>query len=168
MPALSFSGTSSLGQFWDLILRRIKTQTCRQPRKRPIKEDDHLHLYWKQRVPKEKKVIHLICEATCIKTEQRKYSDFFDDDDFAKREGFRDAKELQEWFGDVTLYGDETYDVIHFDLIPEKQISIMISMLQDIVATYEREELLKRDRTYEYWKGYLKALQDVEKEVFTR
>lgn len=67
---------------------------------------------------KDRKPIHLIGNAVCVKVERLKYFEFFDDDRFAKRDGFKDAEELQEWFGDVLQYGDEEYDVIHFQLIP--------------------------------------------------
>jgi len=117
MPALSFSGTTSQGAFWQQILEGKKTQTCRQPRKRPIKQGDKLKLYWKQRVPKSKKPIHLIGVAVCVKVERLKYLEFFDDDKFARRDGFRDADEMHDWFGDVWLNGDMEYDVIHFRLI---------------------------------------------------
>ena len=83
---------------------------------RPIKEGDRLYLYWKMRVPKDKKPVHLIGEALCVKIERMRYGGFAFDDGFARRDGFRDHMELQEWFGDPREYGDEEYDVIHFKM----------------------------------------------------
>jgi len=117
MPAISFSGKTSRGDFWKLILDGDKTQTCRRPRKRPIKPDDSLILYWKQRVPASQKPIHKIAEGVCVSVVKRRYADFAFDDNFAKREGFRDAEEMQQWFGDPLEYGDEEYDVIEFDVL---------------------------------------------------
>ena len=98
-----------------------KTQTCRQPRKRPIKQGDKLKLYWKQRVSPDKKPIHLIGVAVCVKVERLKYVEFFDDNRFAWRDGFRDAYEMQEWFGNVLLYGEMEYDIIHFKLLEKSK-----------------------------------------------
>ena len=47
MPALSFS------VFKDKIVKGIKNQTIRPKRKNPIKVEDWLAIYWKQRSPKE-------------------------------------------------------------------------------------------------------------------
>jgi len=112
---ISFSGETSQGPFWKQILDRRKTQTCRKPRKkRPIKEGDVLYLYWKVRVPKVFKPIHLILKTTCVKVERKKkYSEFAFDDAFARRDGFRDSKELREWFGEDWEH-EEEYDVIHW------------------------------------------------------
>lgn len=116
MPAISFSGTTLRGPFWKLILQGEKTQTCRQPRKRPIKQGDKLKLYWKQRVPIKSKPIHLIGEATCISVKRMRYKEFAFDDEFARRDGFRDHYELQCWFGFPEKHGEEEYDVIEFKL----------------------------------------------------
>jgi len=58
MPALSFS------VFKDKILSGAKRQTIRSVRKHPVKENDTLYMYWKQRSPKEKEKLG---ESTCIK-----------------------------------------------------------------------------------------------------
>ena len=117
MPALSFSGVTSRGPLWKLILLREKTQTVREPRKRPIKKADKLILYWQQRrALAAKKPIHKIGEATCIMVVTMRYEDFAFDDKFARADGFRDAEEMQEWFGDPLEYANEKYDVIYFDL----------------------------------------------------
>ena len=114
---ISFSGETYEGQFWKQILEGRKTQTCRKPRKRPIKKGDKLYLYWKVRMRKTWKPIHFIGEALCTEVERRKYGDFALDDDFARRDGFHDALELQQWFGDPLESAEEEYDVIHFELI---------------------------------------------------
>ena len=116
MTCLSFSGETKRGPFYTQILRREKTQTCRAPRSRPIKAGDNLALYWKQRLPKDKKPIHLIGYAKCMSVEQRPYLSFAYDDEFARRDGFTDSTELREWFGDPSIYGREVYDVISFRL----------------------------------------------------
>jgi len=117
VPAISFSGVTVRGPFWQQILEGLKTLTCRKPRKRPIREGDILMLYWRQRVPKDKKPIHFIGYAKCVKIERKKYREFAFDDDFARRDGFLNSAELRRWFGDPRVYGDEEYDVIHFKLI---------------------------------------------------
>ena len=114
MPLLSFSGETYEGPFWKQILNGKKTQTCRKPRKRPIKSGDSLSLYWKVRIPNAKKEIHYIGKATCVKVERKKYREFAFDDKFALKDGFHDSRELREWFGDPVVYGDEEYDVITF------------------------------------------------------
>ncbi len=114
-PAISFSGETSRGPFWEQILEGRKTQTCRKPRVRPIHQNGWLRLYWKVRV-RGKKPIHFIGEALCVKVERMRYEDFAFDDGFAERDGFRDHQELQTWFGDPREYGAEEYDVIHFRL----------------------------------------------------
>ena len=116
MPLISFSGKSSQGSFYQQILDGKKTQTCRKPRKHPIKKGDILYLYWKCRVPKNKKPIHFIGEAVCIEVERQHYKDFAYLNYFAKCDGFRDHLELQEWFGDPISCGMEEYDVISFKL----------------------------------------------------
>ena len=45
------------------------------------------------------------------------------DDEFARRDGFRDSAELREWFGDPDIYGEEEYDVIHFKFIRQKVVN---------------------------------------------
>lgn len=116
MPGISFSGETSQGPFYRQILEGRKTQTCRKPLNRPIKEGDTLYLYWKMRMPADRKPIHKIGEAVCTKTSRMRYGDFAFNDDFARRDGFKDAEEMQEWFGDPLEFGDEEYDVIEFRL----------------------------------------------------
>lgn len=73
-------------------------------------------LYWKQRTPKDKKPIHKIAEAVCVDVERKRYVDFAFDDDFARKDGFSDAEEMQKWFSDPLEYADEEYDVIRFQI----------------------------------------------------
>lgn len=120
MPLISFSGESSLGPFWRLILDGRKTQTCRKPRIRPVKTGDKLRLYWKCRVPKCEKPIHFIGEAVCTGVTRMFYEDFAFNDDFARRDGFSDCFELQSWFGDPAVYGYERYDVICWGELKER------------------------------------------------
>ena len=122
MPAISFSGQTNLGPFWKLIRAEIKTQTCRKPRKRPIKEGDLLFMYWKQRVSRKKKAEmgepHKIAVGRVVKVEKdTRYADFVFDDDFAFAEGFESVEEMQCWFGDPYENADEEWDVIKWRLI---------------------------------------------------
>ena len=116
MPAISFSGETSRGTFYDLILKEEKTQTCRKPRKRPIQKGDTLILYWKQRIPADKKPIHKIAEAHCTSVTRMQYGDFCFDEGFARMDGFKDSLEMQEWFGEPLECWRDEYDVIEFKL----------------------------------------------------
>ena len=122
MPAISFSGETSQGPFYTQILEGRKTQTCRAPRKKPIQKGDILYLYWKQRIPAHLKPIHLIGTAYCTNVRRMRYREFAHDDEFAKRDGFRDTREMQDWFGDPRDYGYEEYDVISFKLVSRGKI----------------------------------------------
>jgi hypothetical protein len=113
-PAISFSGEPRRGPFYQLIWTGEKKQTVRAPRCHPIKRGDDLKLYWKQRVPLDKKPVHLIGIATCTGVERVKKGDFIFNREFAKADGFTDELELQEWFGRDDLNFD--YEVIHFEL----------------------------------------------------
>jgi hypothetical protein len=115
MAAISFSGETSRGPFYKLILSGEKKQTVRKPRKRPIKEDETLHFYWKQRTPMDQKPIHLIGKSVCTLVERVKKIDFIYDKGFALADGFGSLKEMQEWFGLNDLH--EEYDVIHWGLV---------------------------------------------------
>lgn len=112
MPAISFSCITHKGPCWYLILIGEKRQTVRKPRVRPISPGHILKLYWKQRIPANKKPIHLIGQAQCRNVERIYYKDFAFNDDFARADGFRNAEEMQEWFGDPLEYAMDEYDVI--------------------------------------------------------
>jgi len=114
MPLISFSGETSQGPFWKQIQEGKKTQTVRRPRKRPIHKGDTLYLYWKVRAPKDKKPIHLIHTAVCTRVRRLVYIEFAFDDAFAKRDGFRNHHELQEWFGNPFLSPGTEYVVIEW------------------------------------------------------
>lgn len=123
-------------------------------------------------MPKSKKVCHLIGDATCEKTERLKYNAFAEDEEFAKREGFVDVIEMQNWFGDPAVYGDEEWKVIHYKLLP-KPLCEMIYQLAEILEVYEEFKLEQHDLYYnvmhpphKFWQGYQKALLDVSKEMF--
>ena len=111
MPLLGFTGVTSVGPFYATIAKEIKTQTCRKPRKIPIKPGDKLYLYWKLRT----KYCWKIGEATCYSVRHITYKEFAYDGDFAKRDGFRDSAELREWFGPVDECGEDRYDVITWE-----------------------------------------------------
>ena len=112
MPALSFSGSPRKGAFWYLIGLKQKNQTIRTPRKNPIEKGDKLTLYWKQRVPKHKKSVHLLGTAECMAIISVRYEDFAHSDLIARADGFTDRFELQEWFGDPVENGHIMYDMI--------------------------------------------------------
>lgn len=113
-PAISFSGRGERGPMWLLIKHGKKTQTVRKPRKRPIKKGYMIKLYWKQRTPRIKKLVHLIADAEVVKVQRMKYRDFAHDDKFARKDGFVNSAELRSWFGSVRLHGEDPYDVIEF------------------------------------------------------
>jgi len=117
MPLISFSGETSQGPFWKQIQEGKKTQTVRRPRKRPIHKGDTLYLYWKVRVPRDKKPIHLIHTAVCTRVRRLIYFRFAFDDAFARRDGFRDHHELHEWFGNPFLSPETEYVVIEWKLL---------------------------------------------------
>jgi hypothetical protein len=112
MPALSFSGCPRRGAFWYLIGLKQKNQTIRTPRKNPIKKGDKLTFYWKQRVPKHKKSVHLLGTAECIAVKTVRYVDFAHSNEIARSDGFTDHFELQEWFGDPFENGHIMYQMI--------------------------------------------------------
>jgi hypothetical protein len=121
MPALSFTGTTSIGPFW-LTLGCQKHTTIRTPRKHPLNEGDEVYMYWKQRVPVRQKITHFIGYATIAKIERVLYKDFAFDDAVAQRDGYRDAAELRQRL--QTLHGLSVYqdagtefDIIHLAAI---------------------------------------------------
>lgn len=95
---ISFSGETQRGPFWKLIQSGEKKQTIRLPRVRPIKPGDKLTLYWKVRVPREKKPIHYIGAYTCIEVVRTTLFQMWDDEENAIADGFKDLEEFREWF----------------------------------------------------------------------
>ena len=106
MPALSFSGEPKRGPFWRLILDGEKTMTTRHERKRGGPRVGQVaHLYWKQRVAKDRKPIHLIGRSTIINVKW--YSSMRvlllaqgvkGAVEYIKAEGFDGLRELVEWW----------------------------------------------------------------------
>jgi len=123
MPALSFSGVTSRGPFWDLIRKQLKDQTIRRQRKRPIKVGDRLVLYWKQRTPIRLKEVHLIAYAECIKSFKLSYRKFAYDNHIARRDGFENSAELRTWFGFPTLHDKEVFDIIRWQLLSKGDLT---------------------------------------------
>lgn len=135
MPMISFSGETSQGPFWKQIQEGMKTQTVRRPRKRPICEGDTLHLYWKVRVPKDKKPIHLIHTAVCTRVRRLIYIEFAFDDAFAKRDGFQNHHELQEWFGNPFLHPGTEYVVVEWRLLYSLDIAKKLQSALEVEQT---------------------------------
>jgi hypothetical protein len=98
MPALSFSGITSLGPFYELIRRGVKTTTLRELRLRPIESGDWLALYWKQRTPASRKPVHLIGETECVEVRRLKLIEILNDEAVIKSEGFGSKEEFWDWF----------------------------------------------------------------------
>lgn len=118
MPAVSFSGTTSLGAFWLLIRKGLKFTTMRTPRKNPIKEGDRLYLYWRQRTPAKDKPVHYIADAICVSIARVAYIDFANDLEMVRSEGFGSKAEMWEWFGPPQCTGTNQYDRIMFQVWP--------------------------------------------------
>jgi len=98
MVALSFSGITSKGAFWEQILRGEKNQTIRFPRSYPIVIGFPLSLYWKQRVPIKNKVIHLIGKPICVEAKTILFGDVAFNEQNAIDDGFGDLNEFKAWF----------------------------------------------------------------------
>ena len=113
MVAISFTGETRRGAFYKLILSGEKKQTIRDPRIRPVKKGNHLTLYWKQRLPINKKPIHLIGNAICTGVDRVKKKDLLTSK-MAYADGFNTLSEMIDWFGADDL--DKEFEVIHFQL----------------------------------------------------
>ncbi len=134
MPALSFKGTTSLGPFHVQIREGSKVQTCRESTAHKIEEGNLLTLYWKQRVPIKEKPVHLIAYAYCRGVELIPYREFAFDNDFAVRDGFRDAAEMQEWFGDPIEEGETVYRVIKFVTLDLLHVTFPLATIFDTLC----------------------------------
>jgi len=104
-PALSFSCENKKQ---DLIEKKC-SQTIREPRKNPIQVGDKLHIYWKQRVPEEKKTHHKIGEGVVTETYNITMGGNFIEgeilgdetiEEIAKKDGFENQIEFEKWFED--------------------------------------------------------------------
>ena len=71
-----------------------KRQTIRKLRKRPIKVDDILYLYWKLRT----KECELLKVAKCTEEFVKPWGLLKDSHTVAVRDGFRNASEMRRWF----------------------------------------------------------------------
>lgn len=106
MPAFSFTGTPSRGPFWKLIQTGEKTLTTRKVRKRGgPRVGQTAYLYWKQRVAKDRKPIHLIGRSTITKVMRYRNMrrlilslGIKGTLEYVKAEGFKDLGELVAWW----------------------------------------------------------------------
>ena len=98
---VSFSGHTEAGPFWEQIHSGRKTLTLRERRKdgRPhVKPGYSFSMYWKVRDNREKP-IHYIGRAECVAYEAIKIVDHWNDEEFAKSDGFQDLDEFRDnWF----------------------------------------------------------------------
>ena len=120
-PAISFSGETSRGAFYELILSGEKVLTTRHPRLRGrIEAGDVAKLYWKQRTPAKDKPIHLIGEAYIMYVYHvpNLLNAILDIPSYARREGFKNLAELHGYWGTNTVTATHTgpLDVIRFKL----------------------------------------------------
>lgn len=99
--AVSFSGITEAGPFYEQIWAGRKRQTMREPRKdgRPhVKIGHTFKMFWKTRISKEKKPVHFIGSAECTRYELVNLVDVWDDKENAIRDGFIDLDEFRGWF----------------------------------------------------------------------
>ena len=105
MPILGFT------VFKDKILDGEKCQTIRKARKVPIKVGGMLYIYWKLRT----KQCEMLRVVKCTEVLRLKFSDFCDDEDIARKDGFENATQMKEWF--VKRYNprpDDLFDIIRW------------------------------------------------------
>jgi len=140
MPSISFSGITSRGPLWKLIIKREKTQTIRKPRKRPFKVGDTLYLYWKMRQPKAKKLVHLIGEAPCIKVRSVNLLDMWNDRENARADGFGSIFEFRDWFYPEWRLSF-SYPLLKAELKKEKYTIIYWGELTNILGTLSPEQV---------------------------
>lgn len=99
--AISFSGDTKAGPFYEQIHSGRKTLTLRAQRKdgRPhVKVEHSFSMYWKVRDNREKP-IHYIGRAECVAYEPVKIVDHWNDEEFAKSDGFADLEEFRDnWY----------------------------------------------------------------------
>jgi len=88
MPAISFT------VFKEKIKKGTKKQTIRPVGKRKIEPGDTLYLYWHQR----QKDCELLKVTKCISVYRMCYQDFCRQESIAKKDGFRNAQEMRDWF----------------------------------------------------------------------
>lgn len=110
MPILSFSSNDI-----DVITGK-KTRTIRKAWKTPLKPGDRLYCYWNL-VSKEKMKIF---EAFVTDVESIPFEEIKDNDELARKEGFKDSNEMLKEF--KKMYGgrindDELFQIIYFEKI---------------------------------------------------
>ena len=108
MPILSFSSNDI-----DVITGK-KTRTIRKAWKNPLKKGDRLYCYWNL-VSKEKMKIF---EAIVSDVEDISFEDIKDNDELARKEGFKDSKDMFREF--KKMYGgrvgnSDKFQVIYFE-----------------------------------------------------
>jgi len=105
MPIIGFT------VFKDKILNGEKRQTIRKARKIPIKVGDTLYLYWKLKT----KQCERLKVAKCTESLRLKFSEFCDDEDIARKDGFENAAKMKEWFGRrYNPNPDDLFDIIRW------------------------------------------------------
>ena len=115
MPAISFTGVTRAGAFYDMIRRGTKTQTIREPRKHPVKAGQRLHLYWKQRVAPKDKLgePHYLGTVTVKEVKSVLLRDIWRDAGNAVADGFISLTEFREWFKGYPLAAE--LEIIRWD-----------------------------------------------------
>ena len=88
MPLLGFT------VFKEEIRTGHKRQTIRIHRKRPIKAGDTLYLYWNLM----QQNCQLLRTATCTETYSKTWAEIKNDQNIAKKDGFKNAADMQNWF----------------------------------------------------------------------
>lgn len=98
--------------FHDEIKDGVKRQTIRRHRKPPIKIGDTLYLYWHLR----QKDCQLLRVVRCVETFTKPWGMLKVSEDVAKRDGFKSATEMGEWFNRTYCIPDdeELFDVIRW------------------------------------------------------
>jgi hypothetical protein len=105
MPSLGFN------VFKQEVKNGHKRQTIRKHRKRPIKVGNLLYLYWHlRRVDCE-----LLRKDVCTETFTKPWKDLKDDENVARRDGFKSTAEMQAWFNrEGALDPEHLLDVIRW------------------------------------------------------
>jgi hypothetical protein len=107
MPLLGFN------VFHDEVKNGKKRQTIRKHRKQPIRVGDILYLYWHLRQAD----CHLLKTARCTETFTKPWQVLKVSEDIAKRDGFKSATNMIEWFKKSRSLpddDDELFDVIRW------------------------------------------------------
>ena len=95
MPTLIFQP-----QFCSAVQSGAKTQTIRPPRKRPIRVGDPLSLRaWSGKPYRSKQSI--LAFGVCSAVEEITINDDFADEAEARRDGFKTAAEMRDWFAET-------------------------------------------------------------------